>query len=517
MAARLCCTAVLLLLLACLPTAADDGDASPESATISETPQDYLQASLNNARKRMDGKYTGDAWTWHACFPMDGFIDAYLATGEEAWLDAAATYFDWNIDQLLTGPDGRRGWLGAAYRMPGRLSEYPVGDALVIGPMVRFAEVVLKDRPELAERFGEHAERYVKLARELVFDKWDARGIWHVDGPYGAYTNWPWTFTEAAPDRWCPPPAGTKITTLPMNMQVKWGTIAARLHRITGEAAWRTRAEQVFGFAKSRLNLYDGHYSWNYWEPFGPWDVVEGDPQNFNTWINTHPYRNYQSGEVEAFVVAYNHGIVFDATDIERLVRTNIEVMWNGEFGEATAWNNSNAGVQKAALGEIRRGSRPASESRAGTLWTALAPFDATVRKLYEQQLGEGTPAAALYRNVTAATPPGYARRTDVEPKTMDFPFHPCSTITMAAAIPADLHRGEFVLVACQGRTGGEVVVELRSADGERRVAELGKAELARAPFIHNLSWDSSDAKPGRYRIRWTLGDEVREFPIEIH
>ncbi|MFW6154226.1 MAG: hypothetical protein ACOC95_03320 [Planctomycetota bacterium] len=509
--ARIALTGALVLTaLSALPAPAE-GETPP--ATIDQAPEAYLRACLNNAKGRMDGTHTGDAWTWHARFPMDGFLDAYLAGRDAAWLDAAVEYFDWCIDQLLVGPDGHKGWLGPAYRMPGRLGEYPVGDALMIGPMVRFSERVLTDEPALAARYGPAARRYVELAEALIFEKWDQRGIWHEDGPYGVYTTWPWTFTEEKSDRWAPPPEGMPTTTLPINMQVHWGVAAARLWRITGEEAWRTRAEKLFNFAKSRLNLYDDHYSWNYWEPFGPWDVKTDHDQDFNSWINTHPYRNYQAGEVAAFVEAYHRGITFDDVDIRRFLRTNLQVMWNGKL-DGVAWHNSNAGVQKAAFGEIRPGKAGSDGRHAGTLWTALVPFDATARKIRQTQLKAGTIDHAYYHNVIAPTPPRVQRRyDDVKPEVPDVPFHPCSTITMATVIPAVIERGQPAVVACQGRAPGRVTVELRGADGRQRVAALTEADLR---LIVNYTWNTGDVEPGRYRVRWTLNGEYREFPIEI-
>ncbi len=488
----------------------------PESATIRETPENYLRGAKNNARQYMTDDYTGDSWTWHARFPMNGFLDAYLATDDTAWLDSAVEYFDWCIGLLLRGPDGRRGWIGSAYRMEDRLGEHPIGDAIMIEPMVRFSAIVMKDEPELENRYGRAAQHYVELAEELKFEKWMSRGIWHEDGDYGVFTAWPWTFTEEEDERWHEPPPGTRIITLPINMQVHWGVTAARLHRITGDEKWRQTALRIFNFAKSRLNLYDGHYSWNYWEPFGSWDVREDSTQEFDHWINTHPYRDYQAGEVAAFVEAYHHGITFDAEDMKRFVRTNIDVMWNGDM-EDIQWNNSNAGVQKTAFGEIRLASPRPDGRYAGTLWSSLAPFDSTVRRIYEQRLSPGTHQHAYYHNVTAVRDAGYERRyTEREEEVLDFPFNPCSTITMAAVMPCVAEHGESVSIACQGRLGGKLKIELYSEDGSTGLDVLQETELRRPPFIFNLHWDTGELPPGDYRIRWTLQGEYREFPLEI-
>lgn len=505
--------AVLVLLLAAPALAADEAAKPAAEAVIKDQPAAYALACAENARRHMTGPYTGDAWTWHARFPMHNFIDAYLATRDTAWLDAAVQYFDSCLKLLATGPDGLKGWLGPAYRMPGRLGEYPVQDILLLEPMTRFAALVTKDEPALAEKYGKVAGLYVELTETLAFQKWEKRGIWHESGPYGAFTHWPWTFTEEAPGRWQAPPPDVSDFTLPVNMQAYWGVAALRLYRITGRDLWRDKAERIFRLAKSRLNLYDDHYAWNYWEPFGLWDLKPGNLQEFSSWINTHPYVNYQAGEVTAFVEAYHHGLVFDEQDMRRLVRTNLHVMWNGKLDDPQ-WNNSDAGVQKAALGEIRRGTPKPDGKFAGALWTALVPFDATARALYEKQLAPGSIEYAYYHRVTARTPPGYQRRhAELQSRPFDFPFHPCSTITMAAVIPAVIERGQYALVACQGRTAGDLRVELRGDDGQTAIAVLKEAPLK---LIVNHIWDTSGVKPGRYRVRWTLKNEYREFPIEV-
>lgn len=491
--------------------------APADRATITRTPEQYYQGALNNAKRRMTGKYTGNSWTWHARYTMHGFLDAYLATRDAAWLDAAMKYFDWNVSLLLTGPDGHRGWLGPVSGKPEQLGEHPVGDAIMMEPMVRFAELVLKDEPALAAKYGDRARAYVALAKELMFKKWEARGIWHEDGPYGVFTEWPWYYTEQAADKWHPPAPGTRAITLPFNMQVHWGIVAGRIYHITGEKPWQRRALQLFNFLKSRLCLYQDHYSWNYWEPFGAWDIDPKNPQAFRHWVNTHGYRDYQAGEVREMVEAYHLGLTFDAEDMRRLVNTNIKVMWTGSLEEIT-WHNSNAGVQKGALGAIRLPSKPQGifNRYAGTLWTEMAEFDATARQIHEKLLKPGSYQHATYYNVTRKHAPSYARRYAKAPAAVfDRPFNSCCTLTMVAVMPSVVVRGRPSVVSCIARVEGDLTIELVTSDGQKRVAVL-RAEGKRPRGIFNLAWDAKDVPAGRYRVRWTLRGEHREFPVTV-
>jgi hypothetical protein len=491
--------------------------APPAAATIASTPQKYLDGSTANAQRRMTGKYTGDSWTWHACFPMHGFLDSYLATGDKAWLDAAVTYFDWNLSLLLKGPDGQPGWLGPVGGHEGWLGEHPIGDAIMLEPMVRFAELVLKDEPALTEAYGRKGRTYADMAGRLMFEKWRSRGAWREDGPYGVFCEWPKYYTEAEADAWHDPPPGTRAITLPMNMQVHWGITAARLARIGGDKAWHETAMKLMRFVKSRLCLCDDHYTWNYWEPFGPWDIDPQNPQAFLHWVGTHPYRDYQAGEIRCIVEAYERGIVFDAEDMKRFVNTNLKVMWNGRLDDPK-WDNSNAGVQKAVFGEIRLPSKPAGifSRYAGCLWTDLAVFDPTVRKLYEKELKPGTYQDAYYRNVTARRPPSYERRYADEPADiLDAPLVSCATLKMVAVTPCVVETGGAMRTLCVSWAEGDLQIALVSADGSQVRQEIYAGKVA-SQAVRNVEWSAKDVPPGAYRVRWTLGGQHRDFPILV-
>jgi len=203
---------------------------------------------------------------------------------------------------------------------------------------------------------------------------------------------------------------------------------------------------------------------------------------------------------------------------MKRFVATNRDVMWTSDLDDIQ-WNNSNAGVQKAALGAIRLPSRPKGifNRYAGTLWTGLIGFDATLRQIYEKQLKPGSYQYAYYHNVTRQQPPAYERKHGELPAAvLDFPFSSCSSIVMAAVMPASIERGQSAVVACRGRLAGDVRVELRSEDGARSLGVLKEAKLEQSPFGLNVPWQTGDVEPGRYRIRWTLKGEYREFPVEV-
>ena len=85
--------------------------------------------------------------------------------------------------------------------------------------------------------------------------------------------------------------------------------------------------------------------------------------------VDTHPSRPYQHGELNNILLAYNMGVVYTDDDMRRFVKTNLTAMWNGDK-ENPQWSNSNSRLP---------GQRAGAPSQAGVLWSVLAPFDATI------------------------------------------------------------------------------------------------------------------------------------------
>src|SRR5208282_1580842 len=118
------------------------------------------------------------------------------------------------------------------------------------------------------------------------------------------------------------------------------------MHEVTGKPVYRQRAEQWWRIMKSRMRLQQGEkfFVWNYWEPAGPWDYKpDGAPKH---WVGVHPNAGYYEIDAEGIVDAYEHGLVFDRRDLDRLIAT--------------------------ALAEKR-------------YWTALAPYDPAIQKKFEE------------------------------------------------------------------------------------------------------------------------------------
>jgi len=472
----------------------------PVRAQELPSPEDFYKSVMRNGNLQKQG----EDFCWHAAYNLHGFLQGYQTWHDTAWLDQGVRYYEFLISRLLTGPDRYRGWIGPFEYDNSVWCDVHVGDAILFNGMVAFAEVVLAD-PKLRERYGSQATRYVDMARKHLFEKWDARGTWHEDGPYGAYLAWNqygdsgkltgWTVRDGV--------RGSNLA-LPFNKQDDIAAVALKLYRITGEQTFRDRAQRIFAYQKSRFLRVDDHYVWNYWEPYGR-DDVDLPGHKCKHWVGVHPERPYQQGEVANIVEAYHTGVVFDEADIRRILNTNLKVMWNGNLDSPT-YHNSNFGLP---------GANPTQT--AGTLWPTLADFDDTTRKLYAARLAKAHgPDVAIERgyfeNVTLKRPAGFARRMlKGKPQVFEFPLDSCTGLILAAALPASFNSKDGTLLACESLLQGAIEVAQYSADGTRKLATLRQANQQWFLFHQ---W--RDVAPGKYRIRWSFeGGGYREALVE--
>jgi hypothetical protein len=118
---------------------------------------------------------------------------------------------------------------------------------------------------------------------------------------------------------------------------------------------------------KRSLTLVDDHYEWHYWDPSGKWDVNPDDPQRWKHWIGAEHRTGYYSLSLSQAVCLYEYGLVFDKTDIERFVKTQMSVCWNGDLNNPK-WARVDG-----------------KSSENGYLCSSLAPFHESV---YEMSYG---------------------------------------------------------------------------------------------------------------------------------
>lgn len=463
-----------------------------------------LQDRMNTPIFKTQGTMTGEGPCWHAAYDMDRFMDKYRETSDPAFLDAAVKYYDALIEKMHTSPDGYKGWVGPYIYDEKYICDVHIGDAILINPMLEFAEIVLKQSSaDITTKYSESAKKYIGLAKKHLIEKWEKRGTWHEDGPYGGFVSWDRYLTPDNLKEWKVIPVLKSTLSLPFNKQNAMGLAYLRLYRITGENAYREKALKIFNFMKSRMCLYNDHYVWNYWEPLGVWDIDPEKPNTLCHWVNVHPYRNYQAEEINQIAEAYHSGITFTKDDIQHIINTNLKVMWNGDK-EHPAWKNSNYAAEVASIGKPSIEKAPGGEfpELAGTLWRGLADFDPTIRALAKIQ---------------DKTPPSFERKYKSLPVTeFSVPFSNNCYFNMVTVLPSISTKDKPAYLISQNRVSGLVTIDLYSNDGKNKICNIHEGKKDSNEELQILQWDRKDTAPGNYRVRWTFKDQCREFPVTI-
>jgi hypothetical protein len=328
---------------------------------------------LGAASRRYCDKEMGEELGWLVSPFLNGFYYGYLATRDPKWVEMLIDWTDSCIRRGVKEPDGFLGWpksgTGGTIE-EGFYSDSLLGEAMALRPTVLMADEILKT-PALKDKFGPQAQEYLKLA-EQVFEKWDSRGCWREVPDGGLWVvplfgidsktgNWTEGYARRSTDGFSNPDNKE-------NHVARWLLV---MYDVTKKPVYRERAEKWFRLMKSRMKTReDGKYSvWNYWDPAGPWDYkANGTPKH---WVGVHPNGGYYGIDVEAIVTAFEHGLVFTKEDIQRLIATNRDFMWNQQ-------------VAGAKFQRIDGGSAdPRWRNSPGVLWTSLVPYDETLRKVF--------------------------------------------------------------------------------------------------------------------------------------
>jgi len=344
-------------------------------AASADLTQDWLarweKNILGRARSRYCDKEMGEQLGWLVSPFLNGFYYGYLATRDPKWVEMLIDWMDSCVRRGIKEPDGFVGWPKSG--MDATESFYTdslLGEAMALRPVVLTADEILKT-PALKGKFDSQAQAYLRLA-ERVFEKWDSRGCWREIANGGLWVvplfgidpktgQWTEGYTRRNTDGFSNPDNKE-------NHIARW---LIAMYDVTRKPVYRERAEKWFRLMKSRMKLrQDGTYFvWNYWDPAGPWDYkADGSPKH---WVGVHPNGGYYGIDVEAIVTAFEHGLVFTKEDIQRLIATNRDFMWNQEV--------TGAKFQRIDGGQ----PDPRWRNSPGVLWTALVPYDETLRRVF--------------------------------------------------------------------------------------------------------------------------------------
>ncbi|MFQ5811000.1 MAG: hypothetical protein ACE5JM_15385, partial [Armatimonadota bacterium] len=324
---------------------------------------------------------SGESYFWSVGSRLTGTMNAYEYSRDPELLEAFSIYMDKVLADRYVHPTQPDVWIGWYHYQQGPRPRYymPIHGALVYyKPALRFVAAVRADE-KLKARYGEQAEKYFEDITQVEFRAWDKRDCWH---DFGDGTGW-YTKLKQYPDpvtEQLHPLVETEAgTTLAYNKVHAMIEAFCLAYRMTGDAWYRERIEKCERFFRKRWREDAEHVEWNYRDFSGPWDYRTGEiPADYDgatynekpTWKGwfIHPKGGYYGGDLRAIVAVYNIGLVFTRADMEKLVKTNLEFMWNGETTDP----------QFRGMGGI---------PNQGALWHALSQFSPKVCELWRAEM----------------------------------------------------------------------------------------------------------------------------------
>ncbi len=328
---------------------------------------------LDEERGRACDHEMGEELGWLVSPLLNGFYYGYLATGDEKWIERLLDWADAVLRRAVMEPDGFSGWPkgdGGGGNAVGYDADSLLGEAMFLRPVVLMAAEILK-QPKLKAKWGEKAQAHLKFASR-VLEKWNMRDCWReVEG--GGLWVVPAFGIDRATGKWTDGYAARKTTGFsnPANKQNHISRWFIAMHNVIGDASAGERAGKWWALMRRRMRTEQGskYFVWNYWDPAGPWDLKpDGEPRH---WVGVHPNGGYYGIDLEGIVTAFQHHLVFTKADIDRLIATNRDYMWNQK-------------VEGARFGRIDGGAPdPRWKDSPGVLWTALLPYDAALRRIF--------------------------------------------------------------------------------------------------------------------------------------
>lgn len=248
-------------------------------------------------------------------------LTAYELTGNIDHLSDFVQAINVLRDVQTKGPEGRLGWYGKPIESlvnpdnpDAKITEIQAAFRM-IGVLARFVEIIDRD-PALAKQFAAERTAYLSLAENDLYKQWEANYTDLADK--GGIYRW---LKEYTPKR--------ANITLSHEKQSNLIEAILNLYRATGDKQYRDRAEKLGVFLKSCMRDVDGRYVWNYWDAAGDWDMADGKPRH---WVNVEPKGMWFAVTVRSAALLYHHGLVFDEADMKKIVRTQMEVCWNGDL-----------------------------------------------------------------------------------------------------------------------------------------------------------------------------------------
>ncbi|MCL1909892.1 MAG: hypothetical protein FWG05_03045, partial [Kiritimatiellaeota bacterium] len=490
---------------------ADGAEAKIDSAALAKQNTDHILYRLANDKTGME---TGEGIAWHWAYSLGRILEACKVWPNDDWMAPTEKALNILADKMVTGPDGYKGFVGPYIYDANKWADVHIGDAILIKPMLSFAEVVF-DNPALREKYGASADKFVALAKRELIEKWEKRGTFVVDGPFAGYHEWNMFCKPGDFENWYVDENHSQ--SIPYNKDMQVAVCMLQIHRITGEEQYRAKAEKIFNRFKAGISRFDGAATWNYWEPTYPRDIASLKNENHRMlrhWVDTHPNAGYQASEINDVAYAYNMGVTFTEDDMRRFIATQLRFMWNGDKANPKLLTS---------VCTIPR-ANPPEEHGPGAVWSGLAGFDATIRELTLQAFKDKE--KLLYAGIANLPEPSLKRKFRPDAKVEDFPWmkgiRECAGgQTFAVAIPSVMEAGKgtvFFSKSHAPRTVAKIYVR-PAAGGERKlITEFPSRGFGGSEFFAH-EWDGTiDGKrlKGDFVIIWDYMDGERAYPVTI-
>ena len=453
-----------------------------------------------------DGGPTGEQVGWNWNWYLNQLMDQCRKTPTEEWLQPTERILNTMFDKMSEGYDGYKGFVGPfIYNENEYWCDVHVSDAILTGHALTFA-MIIHDRPELQAQYGESCKRFIALARKDLIEKWDTRKTFVDDGPFGGYRDGTMYCKPGDMKNWFELDSArtdNKAPSLPFNKSLDMAYCMLQLYYLTGETPYKDQATKIYNRVKAGMNRFDGGYTWNYWEPVSPRDILETAPGRYDLthWVGTHPYRDYQLGEVEKILFAYDMGVTFTGDDMQRLVNTNLKFMWNGDLDDPQ-WANSDSKLP----GYVKAAPSTAYPTTAGTVWAPLARFDETIAKLAKRSPSDS-----------------WERKHAPDAQVDDFPWMrgigESGGQTEAIVIPSVVPPGESTMILSKAYSTERLPVEIyvRPIDGDTMTLLTTQSMGNSVQLFY--SWDGKiDGRrtPGEYLIFWKYRNGERAYPVTL-
>ena len=230
--------------------------------------------------------------------------------------------------------------------------EFTVHQGMFVYPVAIFIEAV-KTRPELRERFGADAEKFLTFINRHVFEKNEQD--WLDMGELGGGYRFEPKLSDRYPNR-----------IMPHNQFAALGRAWLVLKDLDGaHPLTAQRAERMVRYFHRHLELDEENdaYRWHYWD----W-IEYGQPDHSGYEDTSHAGLT-----MSLAVVAARRGVIFTDVDMKRIANTWLKLMWNQD-------------PEKPLMAAGVDGREPCKFSPLLARWSELSEWD---RKVYDLALKE--------------------------------------------------------------------------------------------------------------------------------